>query len=437
MPTLLRSPAAGAFLIGLLARVVGQVILGAYAQPQTWEYEAIADNLLAGRGYTYEIGGTEYVASQSSPLYIYLTALVYLVTGHSQAALLLLQAVLGGATAALAAWLAARAGSSVAGWWAGLLVALDPGLVVYAAELHSLTLDALAFIGLVCASVALPGQPGARRLVLLGALFGLAALTRSTALVILPVVLGWLVRYRAVRLWSRQTAALLGAALVVFAPWSIRSSLLLGQPVLVSSEATEWLWRGNNPAATGSSYTPDGRLMLEAAPAEFRDSILEADERARIGLYRDAALRFVREQPARAAGLYLEKLKSFWWSADSTGQFYPPDWRAGYLAWSAAILSLALVGCGAGLRASAWRPEALLVVLVLVVSSLAQSAFYVEGRHRLALEPLLLVLSGAGLWAAGSLTLGRRNGSVAEDREHGARLGVDRRRIGRRGPVPR
>jgi hypothetical protein len=43
-------------------------------------------------------------------------------------------------------------------------------------------------------------------------------------------------------------AGLVGAALVVFAPWSIRSSVLLGQPVLVSSEASEWLTRLSCPS---------------------------------------------------------------------------------------------------------------------------------------------------------------------------------------------
>ena len=253
MPRVLRSPGACVFVIALLARLAGQVALRAYVEPRTWEYEAIANNLLAGRGYTFEILGEVYVASQSSPLYIFLTAGVYLLTAHSQVAMLVLQALLGAATATLVAWLAGRSCSMVAAWCAGLLVALDPGLIVYAAELHSLTLDAFAFVALVAATLALPPAPRARQMALVGALFGVAALTRSTALVLLPLVLVWLRHYRAVRLMSRPTLALIGVAVLVFAPWSIRNSLLLGQPVLVSSEATEWLWRGNNPAATGSS----------------------------------------------------------------------------------------------------------------------------------------------------------------------------------------
>ena len=125
------------FLLAVLARLVGQVLLGAYSQPGVFEYETIANNLLSGHGYTYASpDGGLYVASQSSPLYIVLTAGVYLLTNHSQAAMLVLQALLGGATAVLAMWLGGYAFSRPAGIVAGTLVALDPALIAYSSQLH-------------------------------------------------------------------------------------------------------------------------------------------------------------------------------------------------------------------------------------------------------------------------------------------------------------
>ena len=112
------------FGLGVLARVGGQLALGAYPEPDVFEYEEITSNLLAGQGYTYASrDGGEYVASVSSPLYIVLTAGVYLVTNHNQSATLLVQAVLGGATPALVAWLGGFAFSRRAGLAAGTLVA--------------------------------------------------------------------------------------------------------------------------------------------------------------------------------------------------------------------------------------------------------------------------------------------------------------------------
>jgi len=109
---------------GVLARVGGQLALGASSEPDVFEYEGITSNLLAGQRYTYASpDGREYVASVSSQLYIVLTAGVYLVTNHNQSATLLVQAVLGGATPALVAWLGGFAFSRRAGLAAGTLVA--------------------------------------------------------------------------------------------------------------------------------------------------------------------------------------------------------------------------------------------------------------------------------------------------------------------------
>jgi hypothetical protein len=385
------------FALGLFARLAAQLLLGAYTHPQTWEYEDIANNLLAGHGYIYVTGGTTYVAAVSSPLYVLLTAGVYLVTGHSQAVMLILQALFGAATAVLAAWLAARTFQPQAAWAAGILVAVDPALAVYSAELHPLSLDALAFLAVVCACVGLPVSPGWRRLGLVGALLGLAALTRTTVLSFAPLLLLWVNRFKGVRLLSARTLALVLAALALYAPWPMRNSVLLGQFVPGSSESTEWLWRGTNPAATGSSYTADGATMLQAAPPSFQAQVAAGSEAERIGIYRDAAVAYAREHPTDALRHYVTKLKAFWWGSDSTGLLYPPAWTVAYDTWYATMLILAAAGVCVGWRLVSARPALMLIVASLALVSASQALFYVEGRHRLAVEPLLLVLSGVGL----------------------------------------
>jgi 4-amino-4-deoxy-L-arabinose transferase-like glycosyltransferase len=190
------------FALGFVARVAAQALLGAYVHPQTWEYEEVANSLLSGHGYTYALHGTPYVAALASPSYVLLTAGVYLLTGHSQPFLLALQALLGGATAALAGWLAARMFRPEAAWSAGVLVAIDPALLVFAAELHPLTLDALAFLALVCACVWLCVRPGWPTTGLIDLLLGMAALTRTTILSLLPILVVWLNRFRGLTLGS-------------------------------------------------------------------------------------------------------------------------------------------------------------------------------------------------------------------------------------------
>jgi 4-amino-4-deoxy-L-arabinose transferase-like glycosyltransferase len=385
------------FLLAVLARVAGQVLLGAYPSPRVFEYEEIATNLINARGYTYAApDGGIYVASQSSPLYIVLTAGVYLVTGHSQPAMLVLQAVLGGLTAVLVAWAGQRAFSHAAGAIAGVLVAIDPALVVYAAQLHSLTLDALANVSLVCATLALPLRPGRTHLAGLGAVFGLAGLTRATALLLLPVHLVWLRLARGLRLASISVAGSLVVMVLVYAAWPVHNSLSLGQLTLGSSETTEWLWRGNNPNANGGSLTADGQRMLALAPPAFRVEIETATEAHRVTIYQSAALQFIRANPVAAGRLYLTKLLTFWWASQETGLLYPPNWLVAYQVWYVIILLLAGLGMWASRADTEQRSVVWLILATVLLVSLTQAIFYVEGRHRLAIEPLLLILTGVG-----------------------------------------
>ncbi|MBV9579944.1 MAG: glycosyltransferase family 39 protein [Chloroflexi bacterium] len=385
------------FALAVLVRIVGQVALGAYPQPHVFEYEEIATNLINGRGYTYASpDGGIYVASQSSPLYILLTAGVYLLTRHSQPAMLVLQALLGGLTAVLVGWAGLRVFSRSAGMVAGVLVAVDPALVVYAAQLHSLTLDALANVSLVCATLALPVRPGRLPLAGLGALFGLAGLTRATALLLLPVNLVWLRCYRGLRLASVSVAMAIVAMLLVYAAWPIHNTLLLGQLTLGSSETTEWAWRGNNPNADGGSLTRDGQRMLAVAPPAFRAEIETATEAERVRIYQAAALEFVRTQPAAALRLYLTKLLTFWWGSQETGLLYPAYWLVAYQLWYVALMLVAAVGAWSARADLEQRSVVWLILATLLIVSLTQALFYVEGRHRLAVEPLLLILTGAG-----------------------------------------
>jgi 4-amino-4-deoxy-L-arabinose transferase-like glycosyltransferase len=385
------------FVLALASRIGAQVALGAYLHPETWEYETIANNLLAGDGYSYSTGGTTYLAAVSSPLYVLLTAGVYLVTGHSQGAMLVLQALFGALTALLVAWVAGRAFGVSAAWTSGGLVAVDPALNAYAAKLHPLSLDALAFVAVVSCAIALSHRPDWRRLSVLGALLGLAALTRTTVLSFAPLLLVWLSRFKAVQLLSPAALLVVLVSAVVYAPWPVRNSLLLGQFVPGSSESTEWLWRGTNPAATGGSLTTDGRTMLQVAPSAFQVRVASASEAERISIYRDAAVEYVREHPTNALALYLAKLRAFWFGSDATGQLYPSIWTALYNAWYAIVALLALVGGWWSWRQPSVRPAVILIMASLALVSASQAVFYVEGRHRLAIEPLLLVLSGAGL----------------------------------------
>jgi len=90
----------------------------------------------------------------------------------------------------------------------------------------------------------------------------------------------------------------------------------------------------------------------------------------------------------------------FWWFAPQTGVLYPPVWRLLYQVYYGGALIFAFVGVQRLVR-DGGPPVAKAVVLgaFLLLLSALQSLYYVEGRHRWAVEPMLLALTGGGVAA--------------------------------------
>ena len=110
------------------------------------------------------------------------------------------------------------------------------------------------------------------------------------------------------------------------------------------------------------------------------------------------AMAYIKENPAAAARLTVVKFYHFWWFAPQTGVLYPSSWRQLYMAYYVAALLLAAVGVWQAARRGAVAPL-LLVGAFLLGLSVVQSVYYVEARHRWAIEPMLLALSGGGVAA--------------------------------------
>src|SRR5438477_2114827 len=112
---------------------------GTLRNPQVWEQERIATNLVERHVFLFDsLSGQRYL-SYSEPLYPFLAAAVYRVTHHSRIALVLLQLVISVATV----WMTANAtgvvsGNNAAAIAAGLLMAVHPGFIRYSSILHPL-----------------------------------------------------------------------------------------------------------------------------------------------------------------------------------------------------------------------------------------------------------------------------------------------------------
>jgi hypothetical protein len=159
-------------------------------------------------------------------------------------------------------------------------------------------------------------------------------------------------------------------------------------------------WLGNNPHAfSGSAATPGGQALYELLPPHQGRQLRQLDELGQQDFFHDEAVAFVRAHPLAFVGRWAVKLGYFWWQSPQAGYLYPGRWFRAYQAFYLLTLALAIAAVIRGRR----QPEIWLLAGFCLALSLLQSAYYVEGRHRLAIEPILLVLAGAGSGALAQL----------------------------------
>jgi 4-amino-4-deoxy-L-arabinose transferase-like glycosyltransferase len=400
-----------AFLLRLGAGVRG----GRLLHPDIFEYDGMAQSLVAGHGLVFEHLQISY-HSFAPPLYPWLSAASYWLCG-SLILLMILQVVAGSALAVVAAQIAKRFSTgAIAPLAAGLLIAFHPGLIIYSvAKAHPLTFDALFFTVAVLQAFRLRERLTVRRAIELGVIVGVGTLSRATLIIFLPLVAVWLVwvlRKDSLKLVVRAivVAGLCTTAIVI--PWTIRTSLLHHRFVFMLTTGPENFWRGNNPDATGSTYVTADKTGLDIlTPRELADLLRQPDEVAQADWFTARSHAFIREHPGEFVRLTAMKFLHFWWVAPQTGLLYPRSWFRAYLVYYVLVLLLAMIGAWSIWRTETLaRPQLLLIAAFLLALSLLQSFYYVEGRHRWAVEPILIAISGVGV---GSIAARRHSFATA------------------------
>jgi hypothetical protein len=239
---------------------------------------------------------------------------------------------------------------------------------------------------------------------------GLGLLTRLDLMILFGLLGIWLiVERRQVQAIVRPVAVTVIVALLVVSPWIVRNYLLLHEFVFISANSGEVLWYGNNPNSVGTPIALDGRPVFEHAPASLKLAVLGATSELQVNaILREEAMRYIAEDPWRYARAVLAKLWYFWWFTPTYGMNYyehiGPVWKVAYKFLHAGILVLAVMGIWSVSHGS--RRENRLALLFLLIPCLVLAAIhgltYVEGRHRILVEPVLLILAAVGahsLWS--------------------------------------
>ena len=346
-----------------------------------------------------------------APLYPYFLGILQLLIGHDLWSIRVVQAVLGAISCGLLYWVGRSFFSSGAGIAAGFILALYAPAVFYGGLIQKAVLDLV----LLAALLYLLGRVQLRLSwlgwVAAGITLALLCLTRENALIWLLVIPLWIWFYFA-RHTPRARLAwiglfLLGAALVLF-PVGLRNFMVGGDFTLTTAQLGPNLFIGNNPSADGT-YIP-----LRGGHGDPQFERQDATELAEQDLGRSLSpgevssywvrrsLAYMTAQPLDWLRLMGRKWLILWnvrelEDADDFYLYQKWSWLLRVLSWINYFGVLApLAAMGIVMTWKQWR-KLWLLYLLLVTLAFSTALFYVFGRYRFPMVPLLALFAGAGL----------------------------------------
>lgn len=357
-----------------------------------------------------------------APLYPYFLGLLQVIFGHDLWSIRLIQITLGALSCSFL-YLAGRLFlSREAGIAAGFMLSLYAPAIFFDALIQKTVLDLLLITLLLFLLAATESKPHWSRWGAAGVVMGLLGLTRENALVWLFALPIWIwlhfAAYKA-RVRLRWVGIfLLGLVLVLF-PVGLRNLEVGGEFTLTTSQLGPNFFIGNNPLADGS-YIPlrsghsspqyERRDATELAEQALGRSLTPGEVSA---YWLRRSWDYISSQPSQWLRLIGRKWMMTWnvRELEDTEDFYLyQNWSAllRVLGWANHFGVLApLAALGFVLT---WGQRRKLWLLYLLLGTLAFSVtlFYVFGRYRFSMVPLLTLFAGAGLTGLFALLRERR-----------------------------
>jgi 4-amino-4-deoxy-L-arabinose transferase-like glycosyltransferase len=388
-------------ILTALGRLVFIALFDHTLSLQTSGYDTYAVNVMEGRGYTRFVD--QDADSDLPPLYPLFLVGVYEVFGRDPLPVAFVQIGFDLLTVILLFWIGRR----VAGETVGLLAAGFYGLYPYLLYQNLTLNDTGIFILLLVAAIGLAYRANDTRrwyyAAALGVMIGLAALTKTFVLLVLPLLVLWWWHQIDVRTAFRL--GLVGGAALIFviAPWVVRNIRLHDAFVLISTNGGSNLHQGNNACVVDylrRGWDAQWVDCLEVPPEGLSE--VETDR-----WHREQAITYLREHPGQWLRLFGTKFLVLWSPAIMPYDLPPDPYlvddavlqynstafqvaRVVHVLYFGPLLVLGLLGL-----ILAWRAKLEIgpLVAVLVAVTVAYMVFHPSTRYRAPADPFLFILS--------------------------------------------
>jgi len=374
---------------------------------------------LPGDGRTYDewaqrIAAGDWLGSggfYQAPLYPYFLGIWQAILGHNLWAIRMIQATLGSFSCALIFLVGERLFSRSAGIASGLVLAFYAPAIFFDVLIEKSVLDIFLLSLLLWLLVCAWSRRDWRQWLSAGAILGLLGLSRENALILAVVVPVWIAIYFSEQTLNYRvawTGWFLAGLLLVLIPVGLRNLAAGGEFKLTTSQFGANFFIGNNPAADGTYGSvhkiigepnlegSDARRLAERAtgrkmaPGEVSDFWLQK------------ASAYIRSEPLSWVWLLGKKWLMVWNAreVEDSDDFYiysQWSWLLQALGWLTHFGVLApLAAVGVWMSRRQWRDLWLLYTMILSLA-LSVAIFYVFGRYRFPLIPLLTLFTGAAL----------------------------------------
>ena len=372
-------------------------------------YDALAQSLLAGRGYSfthkwYPFTPANTPTSHWSFIYPIYLAAVYAIVGYHPLAARLFQGVIGGILICLLIYLIGRrVMDEVTGLVGAGLAAVYGYFIYYNVALMTETYFIVCVLLVLHLSLEIKDQPTLARWSGLGLTLGVATLLRQTILIFVPFLLLWLFwefKKRNV-IWWHFTLPVVFIVLMI-APWTIRNYVVYHQFLPLNSNAGYALYASNHPHL-GTHWSNEN--IVVPVPEE-----LSGQNEAQLDhALTKMGIQFILADPGRYLQLTVDKTLEyfkFWPSSDS-----------GRMSNLVRVLSFGLylpfMLAGIYVSFSRWRSFAVMYLFIIVHTSIHLLS-WPSPRYRLPVDAVSMVFAGlAVLELARQINIWRRGLSPA------------------------
>jgi len=374
---------------------------------------------LAGDGRTYDEWAQRIAAGDwlgqgvfyQAPLYPYFLGVLQLIFGHNLWLIRFVQILLGSFSCVLIYLIGRRLFSRPAGIAAGFLLACYAPAIFFEALIEKSILDLFLVSLLLFLLVGAMERRRWTQWLAAGAVLGLLGLSRENALVLAAVVPLWIFVYfsdQAVQIRARWAALFFAGLLVVLIPVGLRNFAVGGEFKLTTSQFGPNFFIGNNPGADGTYGSVNkviGEPQLEgndAARLAERASGRRLSSGAVSDYWLGKSWDYIRAEPTRWFRLLAKKWLMVWNAreVEDSDDFYiygQWSWLLTFLSWINHFGVLApLAATGAWISRHEWRRLWLLYAMI-VSFALSVAVFYVFGRYRFPLVPVLALFAGKAL----------------------------------------